>query len=520
MCCRALREIPCTVTRIRAPLRAGIVLASGALLTLNGDGSFAYDPNGAFTGLADGEPGSDGFTYTLTDGELASNAATVTIAFTGENDAPVARDDDVSTLADALLHGDVTASNGHGFDFDPDAGDSFTITAVNGNAGDVGQPITLPSGALLTLNASGSFVYDPNGQFTTLGLGETGSDSFTYTIADSLGATDQATVNVSVTGFLPNLTVADVVLPSGLGEQAVLAHYTIENNGAVPATGGYVERLYLSTDGTLDGGDTLLRSLSFAGDLAAGGSYNRSVQVDLPAEPGDYRLLVRVDAENAIAEIDEGDNIGVSATASVAAAYEAAILTAPTTAPINGSVMLTGRATQIGGTTPVPFEFVTIEAETGGFTRAFHVLSDLDGNFSFAYVPLPGEAGEVTFTARHPGQPNEDAAPEASTLLFGMTLANNDQAGSVIEGQSVDFDFVLSNVAGLDLTMLEAQLIGLAPAKQRIRETAARLLVDRVRGDRGPGRGRATQRMAFTGMTGTGKTMGAPKRAGLLPRLG
>ncbi|HBL44438.1 MAG TPA: hypothetical protein DDZ90_13695, partial [Planctomycetaceae bacterium] len=40
-------------------------LGSGALLTLNSDGTFTYNPNGVFESLAEGVNGSDSFTYTI-----------------------------------------------------------------------------------------------------------------------------------------------------------------------------------------------------------------------------------------------------------------------------------------------------------------------------------------------------------------------------------------------------------------------------------------------------------------------
>ncbi len=90
----------------------------------------------------------------------------------------MAQDDDVSTDEDSVLMGDVLADNGNGADVDPD--DPLTVTQVNGNGGDVGVPIALASGALLTLNGDGTFDYDPNGQFEGLNLGDTATDTFTY----------------------------------------------------------------------------------------------------------------------------------------------------------------------------------------------------------------------------------------------------------------------------------------------------------------------------------------------------
>ena len=70
------------------------------------------------------------------------------------------------------------------------------------------------------------------------------------------------------------------------------------------------------------------------------------------------------------------------------------------------------------------------------------------------------------------------------------------------------------------LEELGRELIGLAPVKARIRETAALLLVDRARRRLGLSQETPTLHMSFTGNPGTGKTTVALKMAGLLHRLG
>jgi len=85
-------------------------------------------------------------------------------------------------------------------DRDPDGGQALTVVAVNGRSGGVGLPITLPSGAILVLNADGTFAYDPHGAFDHLAPGQTAPEQFTYTIADGHGGSDTAEVVITVSG--------------------------------------------------------------------------------------------------------------------------------------------------------------------------------------------------------------------------------------------------------------------------------------------------------------------------------
>jgi probable Rubsico expression protein CbbX len=76
-----------------------------------------------------------------------------------------------------------------------------------------------------------------------------------------------------------------------------------------------------------------------------------------------------------------------------------------------------------------------------------------------------------------------------------------------------------SDIDGV-LAELEQELIGLAPVKTRIRETAALLLVSRMREQLGFTSERPTLHMSFTGRPGTGKTTVAMRMATILHRLG
>ncbi len=85
-------------------------------------------------------------------------------------------------------------------DSDVDNDDRIAVIEVNGDSRNIGNQVELPSGALLTVHADGSYDYLPAGAFDALPAGATTTDLFKYTLADQLGATSEATVTITVVG--------------------------------------------------------------------------------------------------------------------------------------------------------------------------------------------------------------------------------------------------------------------------------------------------------------------------------
>ena len=161
-------------------------VTNGAL-TLNANGSFTYTPAPDFNG-------PDSFTYHANDGTADSNIATVTLTVNPVNDVPVAVDDAYETTQDTPLA--VPAPGVLGNDSDPE-GDPLTAVL------DVG-----PTDGGLTLNADGSFTYTPDPGFN-------GSDSFTYRANDGTDDSNVATVTITVTSGLADISVAPLALDYG-----------------------------------------------------------------------------------------------------------------------------------------------------------------------------------------------------------------------------------------------------------------------------------------------------------------
>jgi hypothetical protein len=130
-----------------------------------------YTPDTGFSG-------NDRFRFRANDGTTDSNTATVSISVVETNEAPVASDDNPSTIDEggSITGGFNVLSN----DNDPD-GDSLTAVLESG-----------PSRAE-------SFRLNPDGTFTYLHDGsETARDSFTYRADDGTDRSNVATVSLTI----------------------------------------------------------------------------------------------------------------------------------------------------------------------------------------------------------------------------------------------------------------------------------------------------------------------------------
>ena len=181
-------------------------------VSFTSDGSFTYAQGTLFDSLAAGATHSETFTYTLTDDMGATDTATLTITITGVNDAPVATDNDYTVAENATVAGNlITDDTGAGTDSDVDIPSTLSVTAVTPDAGTLGS---------VSFTSDGSFTYVQGTLFDSLAAGATHSETFTYTLTDDLGATDTATLTITITG------VNDVPVATDNG-------YTVAENGTV-----------------------------------------------------------------------------------------------------------------------------------------------------------------------------------------------------------------------------------------------------------------------------------------------
>ena len=171
-------------------------------LTLNADGSFDYAVNNADT-VVDAlrtatDTLTDTFSYTMTDLQGLTSSANLVITIQGANDAPIAQNDTLSTNEDTPIN--LAAAGVLANDTDVDTGDTKTVSAVNGVAGNVGAPVAGNFGTL-TLFADGHLSFVPNAAAQALTAGTHATDVFTYTVHDTAGATSTASITITINGL-------------------------------------------------------------------------------------------------------------------------------------------------------------------------------------------------------------------------------------------------------------------------------------------------------------------------------
>nr|WP_320135597.1 Ig-like domain-containing protein [uncultured Amphritea sp.] len=190
------------VNSVAANVTAAIAGTNGGVFVVNTDGSYTFTDNGDFEALAVGQTTTTQVTYTVTDSEGGTDTATLTITVTGTNDGPTAVADTGATTEDSILT--VAADGVLTNDTDPDTNDTLNVSEVAGAAGNLATAVAGNGSGTgngeFTVNADGSYSFDPNGEFNYLAAGETDTSTINYTVSDGEGGTSTASITVTITG--------------------------------------------------------------------------------------------------------------------------------------------------------------------------------------------------------------------------------------------------------------------------------------------------------------------------------
>ncbi|MFM7019817.1 MAG: beta strand repeat-containing protein, partial [Aquirufa sp.] len=160
----------------------GTTYPAGQTATLAGVGTFVINANGTFTFTPEANYSGavPTATYTLSDGNGATDTGDLTVNITPVNDAPVASDDTATTPQGSVKTGDIVT----GADTDLE-GNALTLTQfkINGVTYAAGSTANIPGVGTLQINADGTYTFTPLAAYVGT------VPTVEYTISDGNGGT-------------------------------------------------------------------------------------------------------------------------------------------------------------------------------------------------------------------------------------------------------------------------------------------------------------------------------------------
>ncbi len=365
----------------------------GGTVLMNTNGTFTYTPAAGFTGV-------DRFAYIATTGNQPDNDAIVSITVGTTVNAV---NDSYSVIGNV----GITLAAGAGI-LSNDPGDNKALVNVNGNAANIGVPITTAQGGTLTVNANGSFTYDPP-------AGYEGSDQFTYSIDNAFAIPATATVTFNISGMI--WFVNNAAGTNGSGKLSSpfnsLNNFQAVNNGTGnnPAAN---DNIFLYESATsYDGSVTLLDGQKLIGQDAA---------ATIAAITG-----LSVPAYSAALPVTDNGNATLVTLVATAAATNPINLTAAASNTIRGFTIGSNTGSGISGT---GFGTLTVaEVAKNGTGNAITVS---DGTINGTFTNMTTTSGTVPLSFTN---------ISGALAVNAGSISGNTGTGLLISGSAGNFTF-------------------------------------------------------------------------------
>jgi subtilase family serine protease len=236
-----------------------------------------------------------------------------------------------------------------------------------------------------------------------------------------------------------DLAVTAITAPASTGAGAALTISDSTTNQGGGSVGSTTTRFYFSTDSSLDGNDTLLGS-RIVPALAAGAVSSAATSVTIPTGiVGTYYLLAKADADDAVAETAETNNLGARSVV-VGSDLSVSSVTAPAKGAAGSSIVVTDTTTNQGGG-DAPASAVAFYLSTTSAGGPSDVL--LEGSRGVAAL-APGTSSTGTTTVTIPAGTGAGtfyiiAKADAANVVTETNEANNTRSKSISIGPDLTF---------------------------------------------------------------------------------
>jgi hypothetical protein len=260
-----------------------------------------------------------------------------------------------------------------------------------------------------------------------------------------------------------DLRVEDIVVPTGgkSGEAAQI-QFTVANRSVNTAKGSWSDAVYLSSDANWDIKDRFLGRVVHSGNLVQDATYTSTLTANLPAlTPGQYRIIVRTDAQNQVYEGDnEVNNLTTAASAINLSATELPLNQILATTLTTGQERLYHLVVPKGETLKVSLSGA-VTAQNEVFIRYGQAPSSAEYDATYVGITngspsavIPGtQAGDYYILVK--GQ--AAAQIKAELLPFGVTDVVTDRGGDgrYVTAQILGAKFQAGAIVKLDNSTLD-----------------------------------------------------------------
>lgn len=386
---------------------------------------------GIITGTIDRSASVSGpYSVTVTATDLAGAQASRSFTWAVANPAPVAGDDDFTTTENAAINGSVLTN-----DSDPD-GDPISVSAVGGSSAGVGSAVAGSNGGTFTINADGTYAFNPGTSFDNLAAGQTRTTAVTYTISDGQGGASTATVTVTVTG--QNDTPIAVNDSFTTNEDTavtfnVLANDTDVDGGTLTVTAINGTEISIGNPVTVTGG---LVSLNANGSLTFTPNANYNGTLNFTYTVADGQGGATTATVNGTVNAVQDPPVAIDDTFTTPEDTAITFDVRGNDFDVDGDTLtvtqINGLAISSGGSVGVTGGTVTLNADG---TLTFAPGANYNGNPSFTYTISDGKGGTATATVSGTVTPEQDAP-----IATGDTFITAEDTATTISVLANDSD--------------------------------------------------------------------------------
>lgn len=289
---------------------------------------------------------------------------------------------------------------------------SFSVTLASSDLTEA----TLPATA--TIPVGQAFVDVP---ITTLDDNITDGNQQVYFTATAPGFAPGSTWVMVTDLNKPDLQIPLVQLNSVTMQAGSIVNYqvSVKNTGSATAPAGTLIHGYLSADEFIDGSDILFAQNTLLEAVPAGQTRLLLNAAKAPDAAGSYKVLFWVNPNAALTELLSTNNTSRPVSITVEPSYTATAVVAPAYFLQGSTVSITGTATKQNGT-PTANAAVEVYIITQGIRRTVSAVTDVAGNYTVQFTPIPTESGHYSVGASLPGL--KQTTEQDSFDIFGVRI--------------------------------------------------------------------------------------------------